>query len=271
MDTQSNAENKFGRTSQVKLETQLKDGKVILSDVFFTAPFKVMLPFYVSPDYMQVMILSASAGIMEGDVQDFFIHVNENTNMEYLSQSYEKIHKMVNGMAKRNTKIVVEPNAFLKYAPLPTIPFKASAFDNNIEVILKDTSSKLLFQEILSCGRVARNELFQYRFYHNHVTVYQGEDLIYFDNTKYEPSKFDMSGIGMYEGYTHMLNLVFFNIQKTDEWIIDVRQRIDNTEDMQGGVTRICNGNVFVRILGKGAEPLLKLSDKIQAISCELE
>lgn len=78
-----------------------------------------MLPFYLREDYMQVMVLSASAGIMEGDVQKFDIHVNSGTSMEYLSQAYEKIHKMKEGMARRETKIVVEPDAFLKYAPLP--------------------------------------------------------------------------------------------------------------------------------------------------------
>ena len=83
-------ENKFGKTSEVRLETELRDGKVVLSDVFFTAPFKVMLPFYLREDYMQVMVLSASAGIMEGDVQKFDIHVNSGTSMEYLSQAYDK-------------------------------------------------------------------------------------------------------------------------------------------------------------------------------------
>ena len=101
------AENKFGKTSEVRLETELRDGKAVLSDVFFTAPFKVMLPFYLREDYMQVMILSASAGIMEGDVQKFDIHVNPGTSLEYLSQAYEKIHKMKEGMARRETKIVV--------------------------------------------------------------------------------------------------------------------------------------------------------------------
>ena len=40
------AENKFGRISEVKLETEYRDGKVILSDLYFTAPFKIMQPFY---------------------------------------------------------------------------------------------------------------------------------------------------------------------------------------------------------------------------------
>ena len=260
-------ENKFGKTSEVRLETELRDGKVVLSDVFFTAPFKVMLPFYLREDYMQVMVLSASAGIMEGDVQKFDIHVNSGTSMEYLSQAYEKIHKMKEGMARRETKIVVEPDAFLKYAPLPTIPFKDSAFENHLEIELKEKTSCLLFQEILSCGRAACGEAFAYRFYHNHVAVREEGNLIYLDNTRYDPEFFEMSGIGMYEGYTHLLNLVFFNIEKSESWISAVRELMDETPDIEGGVTRLTSGDVAVRILGKGSEPLLKISEKIQEMN----
>lgn len=259
-------ENKFGKTSEVRLETENRDDKVILGDVYFTAPFKIMQPFYPAPDYMQVMVLSASAGIMEGDVQKFSLHIKENTRMEYLSQAYEKIHKMKEGSARRQTRIAVEKNAFLKYAPLPTIPFKDSAFENRLEVELADNSSKFLFQEILSCGRAACGEAFAYRFYHNQVTVRKNGELIYRDNTRYDPAVFEMDGLGMYEGYTHLANLVFFNIEKSEEWIMQVRELLDETSGMEGGVTRIGSGDAAVRILGKGSEALLKILDKIQSL-----
>ena len=76
-----------------------------------------------------------------------------------------------------------------------------------------------------------------------------------------------MSGMGMYEGFTHLLNLVFFNIEKSEAWISAVRELLDETPDVEGGVTRIASGDVAVRILGRGAEPLLKISEKIQEMN----
>lgn len=259
-------ENQFGRTSEVRLETELRDGKTILSDVFFTAPFKIMLPFYLSPEMIQVMVLSASAGIMEGDEQEFSIHVKEHTGLEYLSQAYEKIHKMKEGMARRRTSIVVEPEAYLKYAPLPTIPFKDSAFENRLDIELKDRTSRLLFQEILTCGRAARGEKFEYRFYHNHVSVRRSGELIYLDNTRYEPEQFQMDGLGMYEGFTHLLNLVFFNIEKSENWLAAVREFLDETDGLEGGATRTAGGDPAVRVLGRSAEALLKAAERIQEL-----
>ena len=46
-----------------------------------------------------------------------------------------------------------------------------------------------------------------------------------------------------------------------------MRELIDRISDIEGGVTRITSGDVAVRILGKGAESLLKILDKIQKFS----
>ena len=71
----------------------------------------------------------------------------------------------------------------------------------------------------------------------------------------------------MYEGFTHLLNLAFFNIEKSEGWITAVRELLDETPDIEGGVTRIASGDAAVRILGKGSEPLLKISEKIQELN----
>lgn len=38
----------------------------------------------------QVMLLSASAGIMDGDRQEFDLNIREGASVEFISQSYEK-------------------------------------------------------------------------------------------------------------------------------------------------------------------------------------
>ena len=85
-------ENKFGKVSQMKLSASVKDGKTILDDVYFTAPYKMMKPFQKENGGIQVMPLCASAGIMKGDVQRFEYAVGTGADLEVLSQSFEKIH-----------------------------------------------------------------------------------------------------------------------------------------------------------------------------------
>ena len=59
------------------------------------------------------MPLCASAGIMSGDLQEFSYQVRQGADLEVLSQSFEKIHKMDGGEAKRNIKVNVEKDSVL--------------------------------------------------------------------------------------------------------------------------------------------------------------
>ena len=114
-------DNKFGKISRIQACAAVRDGKTILEDLSFTAPYKIMVPFEKENDGIQIMPLCASAGIMAGDSQEFSYHVKEGANLEVLSQSFEKIHKMDEGSAFRTIEIQVEQNAILYYYPQPVI------------------------------------------------------------------------------------------------------------------------------------------------------
>ena len=214
-------DNRYGKTSKLDLTMEYRDDKTILSDVFFTAPFKIIKPFY-DKDYMQVMQISVSAGIMDGDKQEISIKALENSKSEIISQAYEKIHKMENGFAQRSIEIEIDANSQLIYNPLPVIPFKNSAFKNSLSVNLKDSSSKFILNEILTCGRVYSGEKFEYKFYNSRVCVRENGRLVFMDNSRYSPDRTDMSNIGMYEGYTHLFNFVVFNYETVFSMLSDI-------------------------------------------------
>lgn len=255
--------NKFGKTSKLMIKAGLKNEQTILEDVFFTAPFKIMKPFYEKQDFMTVMCLAASAGIMEGDEQEYTISVNPGAKLEFVSQSYEKIHKMNNGSATRSAQLYVGKNAYLYYNPLPTLPFKDSAFTSKLEVHLEDATSKFILKEVLSAGRCSRGELFQYRYYHNHIQIYENETLIYVDNTRFEPQHMSLDSIGMYENYTHLGTLVLCHIPQKLNWFQEVRTLLDTTNDIQGGITQVNHATTVIRVLGYQADQIEDILNKL--------
>lgn len=271
-------ENKFGKTSKLMIKAAVKDHQTVLQDVFFTAPFKIMHPFYQHErfmphesfmnheGFMTVMCLTASAGIMAGDEQEYAIFASEGAQLEFVSQSYEKIHKMASGCAKRLANLYVAKDAFLYYNPLPTLPFKDSAFISSLKVHLEDISSKFILKEILSAGRCACGEQFEYRYYHNQINVYEGEQLIYADNTRLDPEHMTLSSIGMYEQYTHLGTLLLFHIHKGNAWFQAVRDLLESTPDLEGGITKAPHTAIVVRILGRQSEKISRIIDKILAL-----
>ena len=297
-------DNKFGKVSRISACAALKDGKTILEDLSFTAPYKIMTPFEKENGGIQIMPLCASAGIMAGDSQEFSYHVKEGADLEILSQSFEKIHKMDEGSASRTIEVQVDKNAALYYYPQPVIPFAQSAFDSKMTIHLEDETSKLFLLEIISCGRNAHEERFQYRRFSSKVLLYRGEKLIYRDNTRYEPDKMPMEGFGLYEGYTHMANLFLSKLCNRDnvdggkETNIDgmdikkqmnssgtgrtsdrtaelqekIWQILDEDSEIDGGVTRLTTGDLALRIFGHRAQKLQQIAEKIKEIytSCQI-
>ena len=291
-------DNKFGKISRISACAALKDGRTILEDLSFTAPYKIMMPFEKENGGIQIMPLCASAGIMAGDSQEFSYHVKEGADMEVLSQSFEKIHKMDEGSAARTIEVQVDKNATLYYYPQPVIPFAQSAFDSKMTIHLEDETSKLFLLEIISCGRNAHEERFQYRRFSSKVLLYRGEKLIYRDNTRYEPDKMPMEGIGLYEGYTHMANLFLSKLcnrdnvdggketnidgmdikkqmnssgtERTSDRTAELQEKIwqilDEDSEIDGGVTRLTTGDLALRIFGHRAQKLQQIAEKIKDV-----
>lgn len=257
-------ENKFGKVSRICATAVLKDNRTILEDISFTAPYKIMMPFEKDDGGIQIMPLCASAGIMAGDSQEFLYHVKEGANLEVLSQSFEKIHKMDEGSASRIIEVKIDKNAVLYYYPQPVIPFAKSAFDSRMTIYLEDDTSQLFLLEIISCGRNAHDERFQYRRFSSKVLLYRGEKLVYRDNTCYEPDKMPMEGIGMYEGYTHMANLFMSKTNNIDEK--KIWQILDEDPEIDGGITHLATGDLVLRIFGYRAQKLQKIAEKIKKI-----
>lgn len=298
-------ENKFGKVSRLKIRSEYKDGETIIADMSFTAPYKIMTPFRKPDGGISVMPLCASAGIMNGDCQEFEYRVGENSRLEMLSQSFEKIHKMSEGgSAGRSIQAEVGKNAVFYYYPQPVIPFAESAFDSSMDIRLADESSQLFLTEIITCGRSARGEQFQYRRFSSKVEIYRGGELIYRDNTRFEPEKFDMSDVGMYEGYTHVANIFMTAANgemreqlKSAVWeILEAESEsgssaagvggsqvggsqvgTDGGSEVsgsavggrgglcEGGVTELAYGDLAVRIFGSRAQSLQQLSEKIKS------
>jgi urease accessory protein len=260
-------ENRYGAPSRLNITARSAGGRTVLADVSFTAPFKVVNPFYDEKDRMRVMLISVSAGIMSGDAQEIGVTVREGARLDVTSQAFEKIHKMdENGFAARRTRLVVEKNAALRYAPLPTIPFGGSAFRSETEVQLADSSSRFFQSEILSCGRASRGERFAYREYRSLTRIYQGETLLYADNAVYLPGGMSLESFCLFEGYTHLGSYLMINQDISEERAEALRAAVYSLEDGVGGITQTGCGGYCARALANGSEPLLAMGDKIREI-----
>ena len=297
-------DNKFGRASELRLVAQRRGEKTVLADVAATMPFHVMHPFEVpaaelvgaldaaagaadalAPRAAEVMVMSASAGIMAGDLQRIDVTVGEGAALRVTSQAFEKIHRMEEGLsASRATRLAVANGAYLDYSPQPMIPFAESSFSATTEVQLAGPDARFVYQEILSCGRAARGERFGYRSFTNHVRVDVAGLPVYLDNVIFDPATMPMEDLGLYEGFSHLGNLVLINCQVGEATFTAARDYLrDETgvigaaagspvgaatgsEAISGGITRLATGDVCVRLLGHRAQRLEDVLSRVRTL-----
>lgn len=253
--------NSFGRTS--KLSLVIAPEKI--RQLFFTAPYKILRPFHQG-DFLQIMVVKVSAGLMAGDCQDFDIQLEDHAKAEFLSQSYEKIHRMDTGKATRTGHIRVGREAVLFYAPLPVLPFANSAFVSHFDITLADDSSKLFYADVLACGRAARGERFKYRLYRSRVRIHQQDSLLYADNLRFAPQEnpYGYEGLTQYEGRTHLGTYIFMNFPLSEDELRSFIARRNLPNSCLTGITAFAPHCFCVKILAQGSECLVKLQDQLK-------
>lgn len=301
------AENKFGRPSELRVRAGVRGegpaGETTLAELYATMPFKVMRPFPLADEELvgtgprarraagelargaQAMVMSASAGVMAGDDQRVEVSVDAGAALQVTTQSFEKIHRMEgDGSARRVTALSVGPGGYLDYRPQPQIPFAGSDYASETVAELADATASLVYEEVLSCGRAARGERFGYRRYRNHVLVRVAGRPVYLDNTIYDPAVMDMEELGLYEGFSHLANLVLVNVgvapgafEAARGYLRDETGVIgaaaggpvgaaQGSEAIAGGITRLGSGDVAVRLLGHRAQRLSDVLARVRAL-----
>ncbi|MDR0838425.1 MAG: urease accessory protein UreD [Oscillospiraceae bacterium] len=179
------------------------DGRTIVSDCRFTAPLKVAKPFY-RKNHTEVMIMQASAGLLDGDEYDIALDVADGARAAVTGQSYAKLFRANGGDgARQRVRIDVGEGSSLGWFPSPVIPFAGSRFASQSDIYLHE-NSRFFLCDILACGRAGKGERFAFESYRSRTAVHVGEKLVFLDNTRLIPSERDPSAVGFFEGRTHI-------------------------------------------------------------------
>ena len=198
--------------SRLYICAENKGGRTVITDCFFSSPIKIAKPFYYA-EHTEIMMMTASAGMLDGDIYEMEIVVKENASLKFTGQSFTKIFKAgQKGGAAQHVKITVENGGRLLYLTQPVIPFAESVFDSRTEIFL-DSGSQFVMQDIFSCGRTTMNEYFAFKSYRSRTSVHIDGRLAFLDNVKLLPNEADLSGIGFFEGHTHSGMMYTYNVE----------------------------------------------------------
>lgn len=237
--------------SELYIRTEYNGKRTVMTDSYFTSPCKVAKPF-VYDNYTEIMVMMASAGMLEGDIYEHIYDICEGSRLKITGQSYTKIFKCESAGVEQNVKIRLGENAMLYYCPCPVIPFGGSIFRSKTEFYIKKTSV-LMFCDIFSCGRAAMGERFLFKSYAAKNRVYIDGVPVFSDFTRLIPEEIELSGTGFFEGYTH-IGLIYIYGADID--------RLPDTEGLEAAMTRASCG-MCVKVLGNSADEIVRFFNDI--------
>ena len=135
--------------------------------------------------------------------------------------------------------------------PCPVIPFKWINFICTTDVNLCP-DSKFIMQDILSCGRTAMKESFEFESYHSRIMVHEDNKLVFVDNTRLIPSEFNMSSMGFFEGKTHIASAYFYGYDGLE---------LSEDKNIDMGVTSAKRGSLL-KMAGFSSDELVNYINK---------
>lgn len=241
--------------SAIKISVCVEVGKSVMKDSFYNMPYKIV-PYGSQRDnqHLELIIMSSSPGIMDGDHLKIDIQVGEQANLHLYSQSYNKLHPMKTGAAQE-TVVNVGEGALFQYIPYPITPFKDSIFNTMNEVRL-EKGSTLLWGDIICAGRVHREEIFQFEKLHSTTKIYKEGKIVYVDNQVLKPKEQPIDKLLFHEGYTHQATLII-----ASDYAAEFKKEMDEIfigeyEDITFGFTMCSKDMVLVRALGNNGDLL---------------
>lgn len=238
------------------IQVAMQGERSYLKKAFFTTPFKVMnITEDKTARQLQLMLMSASPGILDGDEYDIKIEVEENCSLHLHTQAYQRLFNMKQG-ATQQMNVQLAAGASFCFLPHPSVPHEQSIFTSRNNFYLEKNSS-LVFGEILTCGRKLNGELFLMSKYHSISNVYVNGQLVIKENLLVQPSLINVHAIGQLEGYTHQASMLCL-FDTTDIKIIQEQllEFLSGKKNIESGISAAPVNGLIIRLLGNGAETL---------------
>ncbi len=229
----------------LKLEESPETRKTVITDQFSRVPLFAQRALYMEeshPSMAYVYIMTPSGGILQGDRYRIDLTLSNKAQAHITTQGATRIYRMERNYASQMVNIIVDDNCYLEYIPDQIIPYRYSRFYQTVNARVHD-SGTLVYSEMLTPGRVASDEAFQYDIlYMTTQATNQDGRLRFTDAYVLEPKKVDLRKIGLLGEYAVVGNL--YSLTKPDynkQLIQEISNCLKNFPTVKAGVTLLPN------------------------------
>ena len=249
-----------GMAGTLRLVVGLDDsGRCALREQYCSQLYRVLrvIPGEV-PEEGMLYVLNPTGGVLRGDRLEADISVQPGAHAIVTTPSATKLYRADRLSAESRTRLRVAAGATLEYLPEPLIPYAGSWYVEHLTMDV-EAGGRLLFWEILSPGRGARGELFDYELLGFRLDVREGGAVLLRERVDLRPSREKLPALSMGEE-THYGMLLAIG---GDSGCLEAAIREELGTD-RAGVSRLRGSGLVVKALAKGTRCLESLFRRIR-------
>ena len=154
-----------------------------------------------APEEGLLYVLNPTGGVLQGDRLEADVRVERGAHAVLTTPSATKVYRADRMTAESHTRLRVAAGATLEYLPEPLIPYSGARYLERVSLDV-EPGGRVLSWGILTPGRAARGELFDYEVLGFRLDVREGDALALRERARLEPSREKFPSLAM-GGATH--------------------------------------------------------------------
>ncbi len=237
-------------------------GKTVVTNQFSQVPLQIQRVLYPEkslPEMAYLYVLSPSGGILQGDRYRIDISLQNKAIAHITTQGATRIYSMNSNSASQIVNLSVGENCYLEFIPDQIIPYKNSRYYQKVNLKVHDNST-LIYSEILTPGRVAMGESFEYDICYLKLDCKnQDKKIRFLENMKIEPKKQNLNDFGILGNYNVVGTIYILSKKKDIQELEQEISKIKKKLEVSIGTSILPDeSGIMVRILGNLTEDIFE-------------
>lgn len=252
---------KSGKVGILEIELKQGNNKTTITKQFSQVPLQIQRAVYPEeslPEMAYLYIISPSGGILQGDRYKIDVTLKNNAVSHITTQGATRIYSMNSNFASQITNITVDDNCYLEYIPDQIIPYQNSRYYQKVNLNVHDNAT-MIYSEILTPGRMAMNEYFDYDIcYLRTYCKNQEKKFRCLENMKIEPKNQNLTSSGILGKYK-IVGTVYILTKKDHITELEnmINGNLEKLEEVSIGTSILPNeSGIIVKILGNNTEDI---------------
>lgn len=165
------------------IKAKRRGAQTVLDDFRLSGSCRVLFPRRRDA-VLEAVLLNTSGGVTGGDVLETVATAGAGTALTLTTQAAERAYRSIDTRPGRiQTRLTLDQGARIDWLPQETILFDGSALRRSLDIHMA-RDARLLMVEPMIFGRTAMGETLRNATLQDHITVFQGDQLVFADRVR---------------------------------------------------------------------------------------